>query len=78
MITDPNAPTPETDALTWDAHCGDGDWGKVVYSHLSQKLERQRNTCREALLIIATQSSSWRMRKIATDALKEISPTIPQ
>lgn len=35
--------TPETDAQTWTGHCGDGDWGKVVYAHFAGKLERERD-----------------------------------
>ena len=38
--------TPETDAQTWAGHCGDGDWGKVVYAHWAQKLERERDAAR--------------------------------
>jgi hypothetical protein len=37
--------------------------------------EAQIGRYREALQIIAAQSSSWRMRKIATDALKETTTT---
>ena len=41
--------TPETDAQTWAGHCGDGDWGKVVYAHWAQKLERERDAAIDAL-----------------------------
>ena len=41
--------TPETDAQTWAGHCGDGDWGKVVYAHWAQKLERERDEARRDL-----------------------------
>jgi len=41
--------------MTWDGHCGDQDWGKVVYAHWAQKLERERDEARAMALDMRNQ-----------------------
>ena len=51
--------------MTWDGHCGDGVWVKVVYAHWAQKLERERDEAR-------------RMWSIHQDKLAELRAALSQ
>ena len=48
--------TPVADAATWSGHCGDGDWGPVVYANVARDLECQRNS---AIAEIAKWSDAY-------------------